>query len=217
MNKISKGKAVGLLSLGLASVALGSVGFASWVISTTNVGGSTNVSVTVADVTDTRLTIGVVAVDANVTLDCGGKTAGNLGFTVGDGSAAEDLEFSVKVTIEAGDDYASGEKNLKFDVAFPGTITADNLLEVKEVKEGGSSVTYSNFTVTPTAGSTIEKTYTFNLRWGSAFKYKNPVELTTDDNVTIDAAKTGLEKLQSALSGVDDAHKIKVTLSEAAA
>ena len=40
MNKISKGKAVGLLSLGLASVALGSVGFASWVVSGTTLPGS---------------------------------------------------------------------------------------------------------------------------------------------------------------------------------
>ena len=71
MNKISKGKAVGLLSLGLASVALGSVGFASWVVSGTKLPDPTNVSVTVGEVSDRRITITAAlnTGDPSVTLD----------------------------------------------------------------------------------------------------------------------------------------------------
>lgn len=214
MNKISKGKAVGLLSLGLASVALGSVGFASWVISTTDLSGDVNVEVTVGAVTDGRLNISATAMDG-VVLDCGGKTAGTLGFTVGSGSANEDLEFTVKVTFVAAEYYAGGAKNLKFEVTLPTAVTSGKLLSVgSTMKDGASDVAYSSFSVTPEAGKKIEKSYTFNVQWGEAFQFKNPVQLNSGDGVSIQQAQAGIEALQAALNGSDDSHKIQVKLSE---
>ena len=156
MNKISKGKAVGLLSLGLASVALGSVGFASWIVSGTNISGQPNVTVHVADVIDKRVTVKAVVDSTNdsVTFDADSTVnpTGTLGITASSG-ATEDLTFAVKVTTQTTASYDGGAINFKFTVALPGSLDNPNSYvylekvnyEAKEITAAGNAVNFSMF------------------------------------------------------------------------
>lgn len=214
MNKISKGKAIGLLSLGLASVALGSVGFASWIVSGTNISGEPNVSVTVADITDKRVTISaeVDSTNNSVTFDADSTvTAGSLGITATTG-AQQDLTFAVKVKTQTTSAYDGGAVALKFSVALPGSLTdPDSYVYLEKVNDGSSDITYSNFSITPTTVEDI-KTYTFTMKWGSKFGGKNPVLLNEGDADASDII-TYLGELRDAMNG----QKIKVTLATVSA
>lgn len=220
MNKISKGKAVGLLSLGLASVALGSVGFASWVISGTNVDDNPeNVAVTVGTISNTRIdiTAALNADDKTVTLDA--KEGQGAGAIKGSGSTEEDLTFKVDVTGKKGAQYTGETYNCKFAVAFPGDIADGSYVTVASVSDGKNTITdLSNAIAVPVAENPVaETTYTFTLKWGTKFAGVNPA-LMTDKQITeaggIDTVIGYLRKVQTAFSGEN---KIQVTLTSAVA
>lgn len=219
MNKISKGKAVGLLSLGLASVALGSVGFASWVISTTNVNDTENVTVTVGAISDQRITITAAlnTGDPSVTLDA--KDTQKLGPIKGSGNTAEDLTFKVDVTGKSGAEYGSDTYSCKFAVAFPEAIKDGSYVTVKSVTGSGiSGENYATGFNVPVSTTGEVTTYTFELKWGAKFGNKNPADLTESDfqtlHLDLDTVIADLRKVQNAFSGEN---KIQVTLSSAAA
>ena len=219
MNKISKGKAVGLLSLGLASVALGSVGFASWVISTTQVNDTENVAVTVGAISDQRITITAAlnADDKTVTLDA--KDGQGAGAIKGSGSTEQDLTFKVDVTGIKGAEYDGGTYNCKFAVVFPGDIADGTYVTVDTVKKNAETIsTYaSSFGVPVSVGSGTTTTYTFTLKWGTKFAGVNPALMTDkqiEDAGGIDTVLGYLRTVQTALSGEN---KITVTLSKATA
>ena len=218
MNKISKGKAVGLLSLGLASVALGSVGFASWVISTTQVNETENVAVTVGAISDQRITITAAlnAGDPSVTLDA--KDGQGAGAIKGSGSTEQDLTFKVDVTGKKGPQYGGTTYDCKFAVAFPGDIADGSYVTVASVSDGKNTITdLSNAVAVPVDEDPGAKTtYTFTLKWGTKFAGVNPA-LMTDKEITedggIDIVLGYLRQVQTAFSGDN---KITVTLSSAA-
>ena len=214
MNKISKGKAVGLLSLGLASVALGSVGFASWIVSGTTITGEPNVAVTVAGVTDKRVTVSA-EVDSNnnsVVFDADSTVqAGTLGITASTG-ATEDLTFAVKVTTQTTASYDEGAIHFNFAVALPGSLSEpDTYVYLFKVNDGTSDINPANFTITPT--STLKTTtYTFTMKWGTKFGGDNPVKLN-EGQADVNNIITYLGELQSAMNN----KQIVVTLSEVVA
>ena len=212
MNKISKGKAVGLLSLGLASVALGSVGFAAWVVSGTTLPESTNVSVTVGKVTDNRVTLTAAVSDGEVNLDADPKyTGGTLGITAATGST-EDLEFSITVTAKADSStYSDGPAlNLQFGVTMPDGVT-DADVKLGSIKLSGSdtALTGGKFQIQPTIEG-ASATYVFALAWGTNFGETNPVGMKSGNVGTV------IENLKTLKANME-AGQIKVSITEQAA
>lgn len=209
MNKISKGKAVGLLSLGLASVALGSVGFAAWVVSGTTLPEATNVTVNVGTVTDNRVTVSAAVAEGVVKLDADPKyTHGTLGITAATGST-EDLEFSITVTAKADSNtYSDGAAlNLQFGVTMPDGVT-DADVKLGSIKLSGSdaALTDGKFQIQPSiAGASA--TYVFTLAWGSNFGNTNPMDMTSGNVGTV------ISNLQTLKANMD-AGQIKVSITE---
>lgn len=214
MNKISKGKAVGLLSLGLASVALGSVGFASWVISTTSASGESNVTVTVGAIQDASITItAVLGADNEVFLDANSDRAS--GPIKGSGTRDQDLTFTVDVTGKRGADSVAGSHNCKFTVAMPNDLSADYVY-VKSVT--GTGVTdMNNIAVPVSAGDGTKTTYTFTLAWGSNFLNENPADLTKEQVATLGGVDAVIADLKTVQDAFKSPNQITVTLSEVTA
>ena len=217
MNKISKGKAVGLLSLGLASVALGSVGFASWVVSGTTLPANQNVTVQVADVQDNRVTLSASVTEAAVKLDADKDLpVGDLGITAS-GDVKQDLAFSVSVTATSNmETYTGGDLNLQFGVTMPAGVTTNDvyLASIADVTSGtpGTPLSEQKFTISPSSEGTT-MTFTFTLAWGENFKKKNPVSLNKEDGKTLDAVVTALQALQTNMNN----KQIVVAVTKAAA
>jgi len=111
--KIKSSKAVAIVAAALSAVAVGSVGFASWVISGTNVTVSTenNLSVKVADVIDKRFTLSVdnANSDLSVRFDAqSGDTTGPIVYSADSGvTGGEDLNASIVWTLAANDKKTS--------------------------------------------------------------------------------------------------------------
>lgn len=211
MNKISKGKAVGLLSLGLASVALGSVGFASWVISTTSASGDSNVTVTVGAIQDASIEITAVLGENNaVVLDANSsRTAGPI---KGSGSTDQDLTFTVDVTGKKGADSVATSHNCKFTVAMPGGLTADYVKVDSVTGTGATSI--DEIAVPVSTGEGTKTTYTFTLAWGTNFKEKNPADLTKDEVTELGGVNAVIGDLRTVQEAFKSPNKITVTLSE---
>lgn len=191
MNKISKGKTVGLLSLGLASVALGSVGFASWVISTTKVEGTESVTVTVGDIQDASIEIkAVLGADKEVVLDA--NTSRVAGPIKGSGNRDQDLTFTVDVTGKKGANSEATSHNCKFTVTMPGGLTADYVKVDSVTGTGATSI--DEIAVPVSTGEGTKTTYTFTLAWGTKFKNKNPADLTKEEVASIKGEVTQVIK-----------------------
>jgi len=111
--KIKSSKAVAIVAAALSAVAVGSVGFASWVISGTNVTVSTKntLSVEVADVIDKRFTLSVdnANSDLSVRFDAqSGDTTGPIVYSADSGvTGGEDLNASIVWTLAANDKKTS--------------------------------------------------------------------------------------------------------------
>ena len=209
MNKISKGKAVGLLSLGLASVALGSVGFAAWVVSGTTVSAPNSVSASVGTISDERITMTAEVKDSTVAFESKTSDVGPITST----ENKEDLIFSIGYTLTAGADLTNGAK-ATWAVALPSALNGKNYVTYvgsysTETCTDGSEIT----SVTAAKGATKTGTIYFKLGWGSAFKGKNPSELVNSDfdTITLDSVINGLKDLKAIMA--EEANKITVTFS----
>lgn len=212
MNKISKGKAIGLLSLGLASVALGSVGFASWIVSGTTFTQAVDVTVTVGDVSDQRITVAAKLNegDKTVNLDADAAKYGtSTGPIKGSGDKAEDLTFKIDVTGTKKSGYTPDNYACRFKVTLP---VAPEFVCLKTVESGATkseSGEYWNINL-PVSTSGATTTYTFTLAWGTKFKEKNPAAIAqgevTDEQLTQIIADLGTLKTNFATA-------IKVELS----
>lgn len=214
MNKISKGKAIGLLSLGLASVALGSVGFASWIVSGTTFTQAGDVAVTVGDVTDQRITVTAKLNedDKTVNLDADAtKYGASTGPIKGSGDKAEDLTFKIDVTGTKKSGYSGTTYACRFKVTLP--VTPDYVY-LKTVESGATqSGDYWNINLPVSESGTPATTYTFTLAWGERFTNKNPASIAqgevTDEKLTQIIADLGTLKTKFATA-------IKVELSSQA-
>ena len=67
MNRFTKGKTIGFVTAGLAVISLIGVGFSAWVVNgnSTNVVADGNVTVSVAEITDERITISNLRLNSN--------------------------------------------------------------------------------------------------------------------------------------------------------
>lgn len=188
MKKSRKSKIVLFSVLGLATISLATVGFASWVISGITATDSQNINVSAGDVVDNTLAATITASDLGVKFD-NKVVEGGL-----DGNKEEDLifTFTVKVT---GQTTKIGGLEFKFTLGngFKGLITGKYIQFITNSTIGDTiSFTYTNGTGLPsgtsftdTTSSKIEYTAdgtgtfgtfacTFAFKWGDKFGGENP-------------------------------------------
>lgn len=141
MNKLEKGKKIGIVAASLASVALIGVGFSAWVIGFQNKETNGLVSVTADEVKNKSLTLSAT-VKSDDTLYLAGKstsstTTGPISFEK-ENDKEEDLQVEVTFTISVGKDLSTDLKNLKsISFAFDKNGTyVDNKVEI-----GGNKLT----------------------------------------------------------------------------
>ena len=141
MNKLEKGKKIGIVAASLASVALIGVGFSAWVIGFQNKETNGEVSVTADEVKYKSLTLSAT-VKSGDTLYLAGKstlstTTGPISFE-NENNKDEDLEVEVTFTISVGKDLITDLEKLKsISFAFDKSGTyVDN-----KVESGGNKLT----------------------------------------------------------------------------
>ena len=190
MKKSRKSKIVLLSVLGLATVSLATVGFASWVISGVTPTSSQNITVSAGTVTDNTLKAEILSnPELNVAFD---NTQVENGLT---GDYNEDLNFSFSVKVTGKEDVLSGIKftftlNGQFEKLFTDGylkfITNNGSNLVKEfIMTKGTTCTFadSNVTFADSEHSSVTYSYAdgagtftckFAFKWGIVFKNVNP-------------------------------------------
>lgn len=100
MNRFTKGKTIGFVTAGLAVISLIGVGFSAWVVNgnSNNVATDSNVTVTVADITDERITISNLKLNSNDGIKFDAAANDTTGPIVSK-EGAEQLSFSVSFTL----------------------------------------------------------------------------------------------------------------------
>ena len=191
MKKSRKSKIVLLSVLGLATVSLATVGFASWVISGETPTTKQNITVSAGTVTDNTLKAEILSgADLTVAFD-NVKVEGGIG-----GTYAEDLNFSFSVKVTGKEDVLSGIKfTFTLDSNFRALFTnnylqfitnkANSLVSEFTMTKGikctiaDSGVTFAD------EHSSVAYSYAdgagtfacnFAFKWGSKFNNVNPSE-----------------------------------------
>lgn len=206
MKKSRKSKIVLLSVLGLATVSLATVGFASWVINEVTPATSNNITAEVGKIDDKTLSASIDGTsDLAVRFDnlSTGTTMGN-----GDGKT-QDLDFTIDTTITTtGTSLAGLLTTVKYEFAL-GTflstaitnkyITFDGKAKVASITGSDSnlSTNTAGFTVvTNTSAKEIKIRGTFSFGWGAAFKGDNPGKLDPSASNTEYSGKTNLQVLK---------------------
>lgn len=189
MNKLNKGKLIGVLAASLSAVSLMGVGFASWVISGGDTKATGDITVTVGEIVDKRAVFSVlpaVGSDYEVKFDADSKKYSGGLITAGEGSV-EDLTFNVKYTVKAyksatnwsvsakliGTNYDTAV-NAKY-IEMPETLStagATALIKPSENSTTGDIKVTIDSTNTEYTTYTVDQTFTF--AWGKAFNNTNP-------------------------------------------
>ena len=192
MNKLNKGKAIGIVSLSLAAVSLAGVGFSAWVISGTTGKDTGTVNVEVADISDERATITAASVDTDnnsIKFDAVGSGT----YISASSDASQDLTFSISYSVKV------GEQQKKFS-GVKGYIKESNCDMVKavnsryvtlptgvyvseaEMKEGTSFITAVAEMGTMTDHTYKVEKHSMSMGWGQAFNNDNPTKLNNPDD-----------------------------------
>lgn len=201
MKKSRKSKIVLLSVLGLATVSLATVGFASWVISGITPATEQNIAVSAGTVTDTSLTAEILS-GADLTVAFENKSSGG-NFTNGETGKVEDLDFGFSVKVTKGESSTLGGIKIEFkpSAAFEGLTgsttdgdTADDYIvmpyggttKVVTVNEDASKIQtlVNGGIVTVESSSATETIYkcSFKFAWGKAFLNVNPTNTPIGDS-----------------------------------
>ena len=125
MNKFNKGKLIGIVAASLSAVSLMGVGFASWIVAgTEGSAAANNITVTVADVQDQRVTITEAKVATNnntINFDANGN-----GLLKPSGNAAEDLTFGIEFKLKLGANAQDSFSGIKAYVTGTDLLSAVN-------------------------------------------------------------------------------------------
>ena len=150
MNKLDKGKKVGIIAASLASVALIGVGFSSWVIGFQNKETNGEVGVSADDVKYKSLTLSA-KVESNDTLYLAGKASSSttnspISFDKGTDGKEEDLKVKVTFTISVGKDFTLSDlESISFafdnDSQYIDNTVAEDGNKLKTIHTG-SNLTY---------------------------------------------------------------------------
>ena len=197
MKKSRKSKIVLLSVLGLATVSLATVGFASWVISDITPASDQNITATVGGITDNTLTAKITNAELAVKFD---NTLDGSTFTNGDKSE-EDLEFGFTVTVTGSEDVLNGlsiefapatnfaslvgteEANKYITMPYSGSNTVTVSKDAKTVATlaNGGSISY-----TRTSDTVHTYTCKFKFGWGAAFGNVNPGKSTIGTSILVE-------------------------------
>lgn len=210
MKKSRKSKIVLLSVLGLATVSLATVGFASWVISGVTPATSNNITANVGQIEDKTLTASIDTENSDLSVRFDNLKQGDSSLKIANGSSTEqeDLQFSVIANISTtGTSLAGLLTSVKYEFTLDtflsnaikkNYITFDSNAKVASITVNESSLTTNTtgFTVTNTSATAIKITGTFSFGWGSAFNYDNPGKLVPSEKIAANGDKTNLEVLK---------------------
>ena len=219
MNKLNKGKLIGVVAASLSAVSLMGVGFASWVISRGDTKTTGNINVTVGEIEDKRVVFSVdpiVGSDSEVKFDADSKYTGGL---IGAGTnSKEDLTFNVTYTVKADNSIQNWSVSAKLIGTNYDKAVADDakyiVMPTTLSSAGATALTK------PTADSTSDDlqvtlnkateytTYTvvqkFAFKWGEAFNNTNPCSVKEGEQIWTGKTKETAtkEKLLTNLNGL---------------
>lgn len=213
MNKFNKGKLIGIVAASLSAVSLMGVGFASWIVTGTEGSAAQgNITVSVADVQDQRVTIteAKVATDNNtINFDANG----NGSLLKPSETAAEDLTFGIEFKLKLGANARNSFSVIKAYVTGAELLSAVNngfvalpdgvYKDVATMKAAASTAFVYSVGELPTSGGTANDdgsttyliTKTLKMGWGSAFDNDNPAKLT--DSSKLDDYVRDLKALEA--------------------
>lgn len=228
MNKLNKGKLLGIVAAGLSTVSLMGVGFASWIINGGDNRDIGNIQISVADTVDNSIKFTSARV-SEPTISFDAKKDDTTGPITGDSQHDEDLNFSIEYVLTCPNASKFGGVKAYMtisDAATTGTngkaladaITAPkNYLvaplstsnaekteiasKLTDKTEDGNTGNLSNkkYSTTVTGtGPIYTFTTVFSFNWGSAFNNMNPSEYAT--TVNVETVKTDLTALKAAAS-----------------
>lgn len=113
MNKLNKGKLVGVVAASLSAVSLMGVGFAAWVINGATPGTTGDISVTVANIEDNRIIVEGANPDGKLVFEAAsGDTSGTI--QTKPNSLAPVLNFKVVYTVKLGKGLSDFNINAKW-------------------------------------------------------------------------------------------------------
>lgn len=234
MNKLNKGKLLGIVAAGLSTVSLMGVGFAAWVINGGDNKDVENITITVAGTQDNTITFDPAPTLTDGTINFDAKANDTTGPITWDGTHSEKLNFKIEYTIKCvnTEKFDGVKAYMTIDNATSGAgkaladaIETKNYLIAPLSTEKAASVKIANSltaetndlntdqlpnkkyetTVTKTDNTSYKFTTKFSFNWGTAFGKMNPSEFaTTDETFTI--AKDGLTELQSASNAAFTIH-----------
>lgn len=192
MKKSRKSKIVLFSVLGLATVSLATVGFASWVISGVTPATSDNITAEVGKIEDKTLSAKITSTteDLKVRFDNVAKNTENAKFDNGDGNV-EKLDFTIKTEITTTGTTLKGLlASIDYEFTpteFLTTAINNNYITFNSTKKNcviAINESTSSVGVTDPSGVTSTGTYnsaqkitissTFSFGWGTAFNSTNP-------------------------------------------
>lgn len=232
MNKLNKGKLIGVVAASLSAVSLMGVGFASWVIKGTTPGTTGDISVTVANIEDNRIFVEGARADGNLVFEAAkGDTLGDI--QTKPESPVPVLNFKVVYTVKLGKGLSDFNINAKWTLgndtasAALGTAITNNYLASPlstsdtpvstsvgygtVYSDDADNKTHTNIYSKSTKGSDANgfSVYSvdtvFHFAWGTKTETKNPSYF---DNTT-EQTTAALE----ALNGLKAANGAKFTIT----
>lgn len=232
MNKLNKGKLIGVVAASLSAVSLMGVGFASWVITGATSGTTGDISVTVAAIEDNRIIVEGATANGQLVFEAASEdTSGTI--QTKPNSPAPVLNFKVNYSVKLGKGLSDFNIKAKWTLgADPASValgtaitdgylasplsTSDVLVSTKEghgtaYADRGENTTYTNVFSTATAADDVDnfsvyKVETvFHFAWGSKTENMNPSHY--DDTTAHTTA--ALE----ALNGLKAANGAKFTIT----
>ena len=212
MKKSRKSKIVLLSVLGLATVSLATVGFASWVISGVTPASDQNITAIAGEVVDKTLSASIVSGECDLSVRFDNLAKGTEGLTIQNGSEddKEDLDFKIVTTITAGDKLTGNLAGVKYEFTYADVL--DQSITKKYVAfakgttytptitfngdEAASITDSTTDTLAFTDAKTLKITSIFSFTWGQAFGYNNPGKLDPNAKNAVEASKKNIEVLK---------------------
>lgn len=193
MSKIKKGKALGFAMVGLAAVAVTSIGFSTWIVQSLTPTEEQSVSLAVADTVDMSISLAVTGTpDLSVTFDAAtGDTAGDI--TASSTQVDMTFGFTFTITVNSGTvpsivgsivptftalSGLTSSISSNYVVAPLTSGTALNLTLAAGTYYDGSTTSKTNYkekyVVTATSTTVYTVDATFQFLWGTFFGGVNP-------------------------------------------
>lgn len=227
MKALRSSKKLPIVALSLATVAVGTIGFASWVIMSVTPTEKQSINLTVADIVDKSVTLAVAkdpAPDLSVRFDAdktdnkgsirfeGAENEGEdltFGFTFTATAASgnvKDILKSINLTYTASAEITEAVTNKLIVMPFDGaSVSVTGIFATGTYYDGTAQTSEpaswkQKYVVTETSNTVLTIAATYHLHWGEAFGGTNPSLYEEQEGSDVAAIKANLEAL-SKLNG----------------